>query len=332
MYSKSRREQYRKTRRDYLGIVILVIATILILSSLTLSLIIGVVLTVVISTAGLTLLLVAAYLDSNVRLRYQRTLPPIDQPRIVASDWESTREDIEPISTYKHLSVSYANFWTRIGHLAISFSKWLGLGIVLTFAFSAIQFLNPVNAINGIGYLLLAFLLIVPLFFLFIIWLLLNSYIFRENVRLFPEGHPYQDKVLWNVQPGTMVCHRGPARHHTIMDLEISHQVPRAWLGKRMGLILTYPLNFYGSDEFLNHFYIPAPSDLREGGLLRIYRLGLRFNSDFSDVYFRVHFISHFRYRVLMILWFGIGGLLVIWYLFYVFGPLLLVIAALFGI
>jgi len=99
-----------------------------------------------------------------------------------------------------------------------------------------------------------------------------------------------------------------------------------------MGLILTYPLNFYGTSEFMNHIYIPSPIDLEDGGLLRIYRLGLRFDSEFSDVYFRVHFISLFRYRVLMILWFGIGAMLMIWFLFFIFGPLILYLATLFGI
>jgi hypothetical protein len=49
-------------------------------------------------------------------------------------------------------------------------------------------------------------------------------------------------------------------------------------------------------------------------------------------VYFRVHYISLLRYRLLMILWFGILIMVMIWFLFFIFGPLLLYIAALFGI
>gem|GEM_PF-6932851 len=338
------RDEYRQTLQDYLGITIMLVGTILVISGLILSLYIGLFFMLVMVVLGSAILLIGAYLDSNVRVRYQRKLPPIDQPRIVLSDLESildyTRpkkakaksEDIEPFSTYKHLSVPFANFWVRLGYLTKAFSKYLVIGLILTFVFSAIQFVNPVNMTRSLLYLILAFLLMVPLFFIFILWLLLNSYIFREKAHLFPEGHPYQDKVLWNVRPGSMTCQRGPAKHQTCRDLEISHQVPRSWKGKRMGLILTYPLNFYGTSEFMNHIYIPSPIDLEDGGLLRIYRLGLRFDSEFSDVYFRVHFISLFRYRVLMILWFGIGAMLMIWFLFFIFGPLILYLATLFGI
>ncbi|MFX0078958.1 MAG: hypothetical protein ACFE8O_06905 [Candidatus Hermodarchaeota archaeon] len=344
MYSKKRRDQYRKTRRDYLGIVIMTIGCFVVISGLLLILIIGLLLMLVMVIIGSAILLIGGYLDSNVRVRYQRTLPPVDQPIIVPSDFESIldytypkktkapTEDIEPFSTYKHLSVPFANFWVRIGYLTKAFSKYLGIGLILTFVFSAIQFVNPVNVTRSLMYLILAFLLMVPLFFIFLLWLLLNSYIVREKAYLFPEGHPYQDKVLWNVRPGSMTCQRGPAKHQTRMDLEICHQVPRSWRGKRMGLILTYPLNFYGTSDFMNHFYIPSPIDLEDGGLLRISRLGLRFDSDVSDVYFRVHFISLFRYRVLMILWVVIIAMLMIWFLFFIFSPLILYLATLFGI
>ena len=54
------------------------------------------------------------------------------------------------------------------------------------------------------------------------------------------------------------------------------------------------------------------------------------------DVVYRIReehrFESLFRYRVLTILWFGIGALLVIWFLFFIFGPLMLHLATLFGI
>lgn len=344
VYRKPRRDQYRKTRRDYLGIVIMVIGTSLVLSGLMLSLIIGLLLMLAMAIAGCALLLIGAYLDSKVRVRYQRKLPPVDQPIIVPSDLESildytypkdadaTTEDIEPFSTYKHLSVPYVNLWVKIGYMTSAFAKYLGWGLVLTCVIAAGQFLLTVNIIRGLLYWFWALLLMVPLFFLFILWLLSSSYIFRDKVHLFPEGHPYQDKVLWNVKPGTMICQTGPARHSTLMDLEISHQVPRSWQGRRIGLILLYPLNFYGTTEFMNQFYIPFPSDLEDGGILRIHRLGLRFNSDFSDVYFRVHFISLFRYRVLMILWFGFGAVLTIWYLFFIFGPLVLYLAVFFGV
>lgn len=344
MYSKNRRDQYRKTRRDYLGIVIMTIGCLVVISGLMLSLIIGLVLMLVMVILGSAILLIGAYLDSEVRVRYQRTLPPVDQPIIVPSDSESildyaypkkakaSTEDIEPFSTYDHLSVPYGNFWIRIGYLTRALAKYLGLGLVLTIVFAAVQFLSTVHLIRGLLYWFVALILMVPLFVLFILWILLNSYLFRETAHLFPEGHPYQNKVLWNVRPGSMICKQGPARHSTVMDLEISHQVPHSMRGKRIGLMLTYPLNYYGRTEFLNHFYIPSPSDLEEGGILRIQQLGLRFDSDFSDVYFRVHFISLFRYRALMILWFGIGVILVIWFLFFIFGPLILYFAALFGI
>jgi hypothetical protein len=294
--------------------------------------------------AGSALLLIGAYFDSNVRVRYQRTLPPVDQPIIVPSDFESIldytypkeadarTDDIEPFSTYEHLSSSYGNFWIKIGYLTKAFAKYLGLGLVLTIFFAAVQFLSTVDIIRGLLYWFVALVLMVPLFVLFLLWLLLNSYLFRDKAHLFPEGHPYQDKVLWNVRAGSMICKRGPARHRTLMDLEISHQVPRSIRGKRIGLILTYPLNYYGTNEFMNQFYIPSPSDLEDGGILRIHQLGLRFDGDFSDVYFRVHFISLFRYRVLMILWFGIGAVLMIWFLFFIFGPLILYFASLFGV
>lgn len=344
MYSEKRRDQYRKTRRDYLGIVIMTIGCFVVISGLLLILVIGLLLMLVMVISGSAILLIGGYLDSNVRVRYQRTLPPVDQPIIVPSDLESihdqaypknakaSTEDIEPFSTYKHLSVPFANFWVRMGYMTKAFSKYLALGLILTFIFSAIQFVNPVNAARSLMYLIFAFFLLVPFFFLFLLWLLLNSYMLREKAHLFPDGHPYQDKVLWNVRPGSMTCQRGPAKHQTRMDLEISHQIPRSWIGKRMGLALTYPLNFYGTSEFMNHFYIPSPFDLEDDGLLRIYRLGLRFDSDVSDVYFRVHFISLFRYRVLMILWFLIGVMLMIWFLFFIFGPLILYFATLFGI
>lgn len=336
--------EYRRTRRDHVGIVILATGSILVISGLGVSLYVGLFLMIVIVTIGAALMVIGIYFDSKVRVRHKKTLPPTDRPRIVPSDLESIldytypkkgkakSEDIEPFSTYKHLSVPFANFWVRIGYLTKAFSKYLGLGLILTFVFSAIQFVNPVNVTRSLMYLILAFLLLVPLFFIFLLWLLLNSYIFREKAHLFPEGHPYQDKVLWNVRPGSMICQRGPAKHQTRMDLEICHQVPRSWKGKRMGLILTYPLNFYGTSEFMNHFNIPSPIDLEDGGLLRIHRLGLRFDSDVSDVYFRVHFISLFRYRVLMILWFVIIAMLMIWFLFFIFGPLILYLATLFGI
>jgi len=344
MYSKPRRDQYRRTRRDYLGIVIMVIGTILVLSGLMLSLIIGIFLMLVMVIVGSAILLIGANLDSNVRVRYQRKLPPNDQPRIVPSDLESIldytyrkkvdapTEDIEPLSTYEHLSVPYGNFWIKIGYMTRAFAKYLGLGLVFTIVFAAVQFLSTVNLIHGLLYWFVALILMVPLFVLILLWILLNSYLFRETAHLFPEGHPYQDKVLWNVRPGSMICKQGPARHSTVMDLEISHQVPRSMRGKRIGLILTYPLNYYGTNEFMNHFYIPSPSDLEDGGILRIQQLGLRFDSDVSDVYFRVHYISLFRYRVLMILWLGIGAMLMIWFLFFIFGPLILYFAALFGI
>ncbi len=337
-------DEYRQTLRDHLGITIMVVGTILVISGLMLILYIGLFFMLVMVVVGSAVLLIGAYLDSNVRVRYQRKLPPIDQPRIVPSDLESIlddtypkkakakSEDIEPFSTYKHLSLPFANFWVRMGYLTKAFSKYLAIGLILTFIFSAIQFVNPVNVTRSLMYLILAFLLLVPFFFIFILWLLLNSYIFREKAHLFPEGHPYQDKELWNVRPGSMMCQRGPAKHQTRMDLEISHQVPSSWKGKRMGLFLTYPLSYYGTSEFMNHFYIPSPIDLEDDGLLRIHRLGLRFNSDVSDVYFRVHFISLFRYRALTILWFGIGALLVIWFLFFIFGPLILYLATFFGI
>ncbi len=344
MYSEKRRDQYRKTRRDYLGIVIMTIGCFVVISGLLLILVIGLLLMLVMVIIGSAILLIGGYLDSNVRIRYQRTLPPVDQPIIVPSGLESIQdqaypknakapsEDIEPFSTYKHLSVPFANFWVRMGYMTKAFSKYLGLGLILTFVFSAIQFVNPVNVARSLMYLILAFLLLVPFFFIFLLWLLLISYIFREKAHLFPEGHPYQNKVLWNVRPGSMICQQGPAKHQTRNDLEICHQVPCSWKGKRIGLILAYPLNFYGTSDFMNHFYIPCPIDLEDGGLLRISRLGLSFDSDVSDVYFRVHYISLFRYRVLTILWFVIGALLVIWFLFFIFGPLILYLATLFGI
>jgi hypothetical protein len=324
--------------------MIMVIGTCVVISGLMLSLYIGLLYMLVMVVIGAAILVIGIYLDSNVRIRYQRELPPDDEPRIVVSDLPSIldyahpkkaeviTDDIEPLSTYKHLSVPFANFWVRMGYLTKAFSKYLVIGLILTFIFSAIQFVNPVNVARSLMYLILAFLLLVPFFFIIVLWLLLNSYIFREKAHLFPEGHPYQDKVLWNIRPGSMTCQRGPAKHQTRMDLEISHQVPRSWKGKRMGLFLSYPLNFYGTSEFMNHFYIPSPIDLEDGGILRIYRLGLRFDSDVSDVYFRVHFISLFRYRVLMILWFVIIAMLMIWFLFFIFGPLILYLATLFGI
>ncbi|MHA2315376.1 MAG: hypothetical protein ACXACF_08890, partial [Candidatus Hermodarchaeia archaeon] len=225
------RDDYRRTLRDHWGIGIMVIGTILVISGLMLSLYIGLVFMLVMIVIGAAILLIGAYLDSKVRIRYQSELPPEDEPRIVPSDLPSIldyaypkkadvkTDEIEPFSTYKHLSVPFANFWVRIGYLTKAFSKYLGLGLILTFVFSAIQFVNPVNATRSLMYLILAFLLLVPFFFIFLLWLLLNSYILREKAYLFPEGHPYQDKVLWNVRPGSMICQRGPAKHQTRMDL-----------------------------------------------------------------------------------------------------------------
>lgn len=337
-------DDYRRTLRDHWGIIIMVIGACVVISGLMLSLYIGLLYMLVMVVIGAAILVIGIYLDSKVRVRYQRKLPPDDEPRIVVSDLPSIldyarpkkadvkTDDIEPLSTYENLAVPYGNFWIKFGYLTRAFAKYLGLGLVFTIGFAVIQILTTVDFIRGLLYSFVALLLMVPLFVIFILWIILNSYIFRDRAHLFPEGHPYQDKVLWNVKPGSMVCQKGPARHSTLMDLEISHQIPRSWRGRRIGLILPYPLNFYGANEFLNQFYIPAPSDLEEGGILRIYRLGFRFDSDFSDVYFRVHYISLFRYRVLMILWFVIIAMLMIWFLFFIFGPLVLYFATLFGV
>jgi hypothetical protein len=325
-------EQYRRTRRDHLGIIIMVIATILTISGLMLSLFFGILFMLVMIIVGMVLLLFGAYLDSNVRVRYQRQLPPIDQPRIVESDRTPTGEAIEPLSAYKHLSVPFGNFWVRYAYIIKELSKAFWLALLLNFAFAIYGYVVSGQIISGLLYLLGGFLLIVTLFFLFALWMLMNSYLFREKARLFPEGHPYQDKVLWNVRPGSMICKQGPARHRTRMDLEISHQVPRSWKGKRMGLFFTYPIHIYGGDPFLKHFHIPFPKDVEDGGLLRIYRLGLRFDSDISDVYFRVHMISLSRYRALAILWFIIGIVGGICYFWFLFIPLLTLFATSFGI
>ena len=87
------------------------------------------------------------------------------------------------------------------------------------------------------------------------------------------------------------------------MDIEITQTIRRKMRGKKEGLLLFYPLNYYRKTKLFNQVDIPIPEDLQDSDLLRIYRFGFRFDDDYSDVYLRIHFVSNLRVYGTMVLW-----------------------------
>lgn len=216
---------------------------------------------------------------------------------------EPTIKHVPPLSTYTALGVPYGNFWVRYGYLIKYMTKTFIFTLIFNAIVSVIGLLFTANPISGLLALIWFALLAFPLLFLFLLWLLGFSYIFREKAYLFPDGHPYQEKKLYNLALGQLSYQLGPSRHATKMDVEITQTIRRKMLGKKEGLLLFYPLNYYGNKRLFNQVDIPIPEDLQNGDLLRIYRLGFSFDNDYSDVYLRFHFVSNLRVYSTMVLW-----------------------------
>lgn len=216
---------------------------------------------------------------------------------------EPTIKHVPPLSTYAALGIPYGNFWVRYGYLIKYMTKTFIFTLILNAIVSVIGLWFTANPIGGLLVLVEFALIAFPLLFLFLVWLLGFSYIFREKAYLFPDGHPYQEKKLYNLALGQLSYQLGPNRHSTKMDVEITQTIRRKMRGKKGGLLLFYPLNFYGKTQLFNQVDIPIPEDLQDGDLLRIYRFGFPFDNDFSDVYLRFHFVSNLKVYGTMVLW-----------------------------
>ena len=211
--------------------------------------------------------------------------------------------DIPPLSTYVALGRPYGNFWVRYGYLIKMLTKTFIVMIVLNVITSLVGLWFTADPIGGLFLLIRIALYIFPLMFLFLLWLLGFSYILREKAYLFPDGHPYQEKKLYNLALGQLTYQLGPSRHSTKMDVEITQTIRQKMRGKKQDLLLFYPLNYYGKTNLFNGVGIPIPKNLENGDLLRIYRFGFRFDHDFSDVYIRFYFASNLRIYGTMVLW-----------------------------
>ena len=211
--------------------------------------------------------------------------------------------DIPPLSTYVALGRPYGNFWVRYGYLIKMLTKTFIVMIVLNAITALVGLWFTADPIGGLLILIRLALYIFPLMFLFLLWLLGLSYIFREKTYLFPDGHPYQEKKLYNLALGQLSYQLGPSRHSTKMDVEITQTIRRNICGKKQELLLFYPFNYYGKTKFFNGVDIPIPKDLQNGDLLRIYRFGFRFDDDYSDVYIRFYFASNLKVYGTMVLW-----------------------------
>ena len=216
---------------------------------------------------------------------------------------EPTIKHVPPLSTYAALGRPYGNFWVRYGYLIKMLTKTFIVMIVLNAITSLVGLWFTADPIGGLLILIRVALYIFPLMFLFLLWLLGFSYIFREKAILFPDGHPYQEEKLYNLALGQLSYQLGPSRHATRMDVEITQPIRRKMRGKKGELLLIYPLNFYGKTKLFNHVDIPIPENLQDGDLLRIYQFGFPFDDDYSDVYLRFYFVSNLRMYGTMALW-----------------------------
>jgi hypothetical protein len=214
-----------------------------------------------------------------------------------------TAKGTPPLSTYTALGKPYGNFWVRYGYLIQMMTKTLISIIIIDVIVTVIGLWLTANLIGGLLFYIRFTLIAFPILFFFLLWLLGFSYIFREKAYLFPDGHPYQEKKVYNLALGQLSYQLGPSRHSTKMDVEITQTIRRNMRGKKGELLLFYPLNYYGKRKLFNLVNIPIPEDLQEGDLLRIYRFGFRFDDDYSDVYLRMHFASNLRMYGTMGLW-----------------------------
>jgi hypothetical protein len=149
---------------------------------------------------------------------------------------------------------------------------------------------------------------------------------------LFSESHPYLERTLWNTEPDSVICQRRPARRVSMMDLEISHLFSHRVQEKQISLAIAYPLKFYYTSDILNSFKIPSPIERGDEEMLRIYQLGLPFDSDYSDVYLRARFIGSVHFALRFLLWIIILIVHFVSYFWFIFTPLLLQIAYHFSI
>lgn len=232
---------------------------------------------------------------------------------------EPTIKHIPPLSTYAILGIPYGNFWVRYGYLIKYMTKTFILTLTINAIVSVIALWFTANPIGGLLVYIELALIVFPLLFLFLVWLLGFSYILREKAYLFPDGHPYQETKLYNLALGQLSYQLGPSRHATKMDVEITQPIRRKMRGKKGELLLIYPLNFYGKTKLFNHVDIPIPENLQDGDLLRIYRFGFPFDNDFGDVYLRISFVSNFRVYGTMALWLIVFIVIVISYTWLVF-------------
>jgi len=216
---------------------------------------------------------------------------------------EPTVKRIPPLSTYAALGIPYGNFWIRYGYLIKMLTKTFYVGLILNAIAAVIGLWFTGNLFGGLLFYIEFALIVFPLLFLFLLWLLGFSYILREKAFLFPDGHPYQEKKLYNIALGQLSYQLGTSRHATKMDVEITQPIRRNMRGKKGELLLFYPLNYYGKTKFFNRVDIPIPKNLQNGDLLRIYRFGFRFDDDYSDVYIRFYFASNLKVYGNMVLW-----------------------------
>ncbi len=216
---------------------------------------------------------------------------------------EPTIKHVPPLSTYAALGRPYGNFWVRYGYLIKMMTKTFILTLIIDAILSVIGLWFTADPIGGLLVLIEFALIAFPLLFLFLVWFLGLSYIFRENAYLFPDGHPYQDIKLYNLALGQLSYQLGPSRHATKMDVEITQPIRRNMRGKKGEFLLFYPLNFYGNKKLFNSVDIPIPEDLQDGDVLRIYRSGFPFDNDYSDVYLRFYFVSTLRFYGTIVLW-----------------------------
>jgi len=144
-----------------------------------------------------------------------------------------TVKGIPPLCTYAALGIPYGNFWVRYGYLIKYMTKTFIFTLIFNAIVSVIGLWFTANPIGGLLALIEFALIAFPLLFLFLVWPLGFSYILREKAYLFPDGHPYQEKKLYNLALGQLSYQLGPSRHATKMDVEITQPFRRNMRGKK---------------------------------------------------------------------------------------------------